>query len=191
MLKPRITYANVAATVALVFSMTGGALAAKHYLINSVKQINPKVVKVLKGKAGPTGPVGPAGPAGLTGPAGPTGPTGPQGPKGENGSAIAYAHVLSDGKLDTAHSKNVSEASSAGTGSGLFCLKVTAPFSNATSTVDTGDSSGQFGFASAILKGQDPSKFIAILCPEGDNAIIGTANTKGENHDMAFWVSFN
>src|SRR5438876_8031642 len=44
----RLTYANVAATLALVFSMTGGALAAKHYLINSTSQINPKVLKKLK-----------------------------------------------------------------------------------------------------------------------------------------------
>ena len=39
--RTRLTYANVAATLALVFSMTGGALAAKHYLINSTRQINP------------------------------------------------------------------------------------------------------------------------------------------------------
>ena len=46
--RKRLTYANVAATLALVFSMTGGALAAKHYLINSTRQINPKVLKKLK-----------------------------------------------------------------------------------------------------------------------------------------------
>jgi hypothetical protein len=48
----RITYANVAATLALVFSMSGGALAATHYLINSTKQISPKVLKKLKGPRG-------------------------------------------------------------------------------------------------------------------------------------------
>jgi hypothetical protein len=40
----RFTYANVAATLALVFSMSGGALAASHYLITSKKQIAPKVL---------------------------------------------------------------------------------------------------------------------------------------------------
>ena len=35
----RVSYANVAATLALVFAMTGGAYAAKQYVITSTKQI--------------------------------------------------------------------------------------------------------------------------------------------------------
>ena len=76
-MRRRITYANVVATLALVFSMTGGALAAQHYLIESTKQISPKVLKKLRGrtgKTGATGKAGAAGPAGATGPA--TGPAG-------------------------------------------------------------------------------------------------------------------
>jgi hypothetical protein len=76
----RLTYANVAATLALVFSMTGGALAAKHYLVNSTKQINPKVLKKLKGQNGKTGPTGPAGAAGAPGTPGTPGAQGPAGP---------------------------------------------------------------------------------------------------------------
>jgi hypothetical protein len=34
-IRKRLTYANVAMTLALVFAMTGGAYAAKHYLITS------------------------------------------------------------------------------------------------------------------------------------------------------------
>ncbi len=48
----RMTYANVAATLALVFAMGGSAVAASHYLITSKKQISPKVVKELSGKQG-------------------------------------------------------------------------------------------------------------------------------------------
>ncbi|HEY2216259.1 MAG TPA: hypothetical protein VGH21_02110 [Solirubrobacteraceae bacterium] len=44
-MRKRITYANVVATLALVFAMSGGALAAKHYLVTSPKQISPKVLK--------------------------------------------------------------------------------------------------------------------------------------------------
>jgi hypothetical protein len=69
----RLTYANVVATLALVFAMSGGALAASKYLITSTKQISPKVVKALKGKkgkAGATGPQGPQGPQGTPGAAG-------------------------------------------------------------------------------------------------------------------------
>jgi len=75
----RINYANVTATLALFFAMTGGALAAKHYLINSTKQINPKVLKALHGRTGKTGPQGPAGPHGPAGAQGTVGPTGPAG----------------------------------------------------------------------------------------------------------------
>jgi hypothetical protein len=85
-IKRRISYANVVATLALVFAMSGGALAATHYLINSTKQINPRVLKQLRGKSGrngtngATGPAGAQGPPGNPGPPGTTGKEGPQGP---------------------------------------------------------------------------------------------------------------
>ncbi len=66
-MRRRLSYANVTATLALVFAMSGGALAANHYLINSTKQINPKVLKKLKGSTGKTGA---AGATGATGPKG-------------------------------------------------------------------------------------------------------------------------
>ena len=92
-IRRRVTYTNVAMTLALFFAMTGGAYAAKKYLISSTKQISPKVLQQLQ-KPGPKGTAGPAGPAGPTGPAGPAGPSGPAGPagtgtKGENGAAGA------------------------------------------------------------------------------------------------------
>jgi len=72
----RPSYASVAATLALVLSMSGGALAAGHYLINSTKQINPKVRKALTGAKGPAGTRGPTGPAGSNGKEGAVGPAG-------------------------------------------------------------------------------------------------------------------
>jgi hypothetical protein len=62
-----LSFANVASLLALVFSMSGGALAARHYLINSTGQINPKVLKKLKGTPGEIGVPGPQGPTGLAG----------------------------------------------------------------------------------------------------------------------------
>lgn len=82
-IRKRMTYANVAMTLALVFAMTGGAYAAGKVLITSTKQIKPSVLAQLKGKAGP------AGAAGSQGPAGPAGPQGPAGAKGENGASGA------------------------------------------------------------------------------------------------------
>jgi hypothetical protein len=116
-LSRHLTYANVVATLALVFAMSGGALAAKHYVINSTKQLNPKVLKALRGKngsrgakgatgaAGLAGPIGAKGAIGSTGGAGPigsTGATGPAGPAGPTYSAFASGTVTSLGGALTA-----------------------------------------------------------------------------------------
>jgi hypothetical protein len=83
------------ASLALLFAMTGGAYAATHYLINSTKQINPRVIRALEGKAGglgtpgssgPQGPQGKEGPQGKQGPAG-AGTEGKEGPAGKEGAA--------------------------------------------------------------------------------------------------------
>ncbi len=84
-LRKRVTFANVAMTLTLVFAMTGGAYAAKKYLITSTKQISPKVLKSLQGKAGPAGAQGPAGPAGPQGNPGAPGKDGANGSNGANG----------------------------------------------------------------------------------------------------------
>ncbi len=92
-IRKRLTYANVAATLALVFAMSGSALAAGHYLITSTKQIKPSVVASLKGKAGTSGTPGtqgsqgPAGAAGKEGSGGKEGPAGKEGPEGKEGKA--------------------------------------------------------------------------------------------------------
>jgi hypothetical protein len=92
-LRSRLTYSNVAATLAVFFAMSGGAYAASHYLITSTKQISPKALKALKGHNGANGANGAAGPAGAgtagaagpQGPAGPAGAGGKEGPPGKNG----------------------------------------------------------------------------------------------------------
>jgi hypothetical protein len=95
-IRRHLTYANIVATLALLFAMSGAAVAANHYLINSTKQINPKVLKKLKGRRGPTGfgqqgQPGPTGKAGAQGPRGAEGPKGTDGTKGERGEAGASA----------------------------------------------------------------------------------------------------
>jgi len=114
-LRRRLTYTNVGVTLALFFSMSGGALAAGHYLITSTKQIKPSVLSALKGKAGPAGATGSAGVAGnagapgLQGPVGIKGETGPEGKEGKEGKAgkngtngtTGFTETLPEGKTET------------------------------------------------------------------------------------------
>jgi hypothetical protein len=103
-MRKRVSYANVTATLALVFAMSGGALAAHHYLLNSTKQISPKVLKALKGKAGKEGARGQAGATGATGGTGATGvagATGGTGATGATGNQGSYPTVLASGAMET------------------------------------------------------------------------------------------
>jgi Collagen triple helix repeat (20 copies) len=98
--------ATVLALLALVFAMTGGALAVNNHgtggpskrvsasasgaRAGSGPAILAGTAKKSKSKAGARGPAGPrgaAGPAGVAGPAGPTGPTGAAGSQGPAGTA--------------------------------------------------------------------------------------------------------
>jgi hypothetical protein len=104
-----MSYANVAATLALFFAMSGGALAAKHYLINSTKQINPKVLKALRGNrgaAGPAGAKGASGPGGATGAKGETGIPGARGEKGAPGANGATKVVVRTAEATTPNVEN-------------------------------------------------------------------------------------
>jgi len=87
--RKRTSYANVVATVALVFAIGGGsAWAAHHYAITSPNQIKPSVLKALKGKngkSGTNGTNGATGPIGAQGTAGGTGVTGAVGTAGATG----------------------------------------------------------------------------------------------------------
>jgi len=187
----RLNYANVAATLALFFTMTGGALAAKHYLINSTKQINPKVLKALQGKTGPTGRAGPSGPQGAGGLQGPGGPQGPPGPAGAAGSAVAFVHVdpiLSEGKetFDAANSKNISNVLKVGTS--FYCITTSVPVNNAVGSVDFVNSEANivepnFNFAPVYVG--------LKTCPAGTNVVVVTLNVKGEGKTGDFWMSFN
>ena len=74
--------------------MSGGALAANHYLITSTKQVSPKVLKKLKGNRGARGKTGPQGVQGPTGAQGRRGATGAQGSAGPSHS---YSTGFDDG----------------------------------------------------------------------------------------------
>jgi hypothetical protein len=106
--RPRLTYANVLASLALFIALGGGSYAALQVPRASVgtKQLkrnavtSPKVKpgsllvsdfrasqrSQLRGPAGPEGLQGPRGATGAEGPQGPRGATGPEGPEGPRGA---------------------------------------------------------------------------------------------------------
>lgn len=79
-IRSHVSYANVVATLALVFAMSGSAIAAKHYLLHSTKQISPALLKKLRGRTGKTGPPGTTGAQGAQGPSGAKGEPGSPAP---------------------------------------------------------------------------------------------------------------
>jgi hypothetical protein len=100
----RVNYANVAATLAVLFAMTGGALAASKYVITSTKQIKPSVLAQIKGKNGAPGKDG------APGAQGPAGLAGAQGTKGANGSNGVNGSNGTDGKAGTTGPKGTTGA---------------------------------------------------------------------------------
>ncbi|HEX2701912.1 MAG TPA: hypothetical protein VHM72_00585 [Solirubrobacteraceae bacterium] len=90
----RLTYANVAATVALVLAMSGGAFAASRYLLTSTKQIKPSVLAKLKGSRGPAGTAGTPGTHGATGATGATGNTGGANPNATSVDGFTVQKIL-------------------------------------------------------------------------------------------------
>jgi len=114
-LRRHLSYANVTATLALVFAMSGGALAASHYVINSTKQINPKILKALKGRTGPHGAIGAAGAAGAAGVAGSrgsSGATGPQGSTGGTGPSGISGYEVVEGPIGSGSGSGINQATS-------------------------------------------------------------------------------
>jgi hypothetical protein len=179
LIRRHISYANVAATLALLFSMSGGALAAQHYLISSTNQISPKVLAKLKGNTGRTGAPGAPGiegPPGKEGPQGKEGSAGGEGPQGAAGTlatALAYAHVSPEGVVEAANSEN------AGTvvhpSEGVYCFShLSFTPHNVVVSLDWNSAAGKAPSISASLGVGTSSG-----CPEGTQITVGTGETTG------------
>ncbi len=136
--RKHLTYANVAATLALVFAMSGGALAASHYLIHSTRQISPAVLRKLRGSRGGKGTPGVPGPRGPVGARGPAGARGAEGTPGK--SVRAYGTLLAHGSSVT-----VQLGSHGVVGgwlsNGILCIYVDPSIDLATATVLATDES--------------------------------------------------
>lgn len=181
----RLTYANVAATLALVLSMSGGAFAASHYLISSTKQISPKVIKKLKGKAGPPGKTG------ATGAPGKEGPVGKEGSPGKDGTAIAYAHVIWNGStasFATSQSFGMGSATVTHRATSAFCF-AGLPFiaKNVQVTADYGNFVTEEPHVQVQIVAANEKTFD---CETGETVEVATAGKTGWA-PMSFYVTFN
>ena len=142
----RVNVATVIATFALFLALSGGAMAASHYLITSTRQLSPKVLKALKGqagKAGERGSAGPQGPAGGVGPAGPQGPAGTNGSVGTNGSNGETPKITSvpKGRECSEGGTEIKDSS----GKGTVCNGEAAPVSLPPGRTETGVWSASVG----------------------------------------------
>jgi hypothetical protein len=127
---------NTIALFALFLALGGTTYAASTALIgkNSVaspqvvngslqtKDLSKKARKALKGNRGPRGFTGARGLTGATGAPGAKGDKGDKGDTGAAGTAVAYAHVLADGTVDAANSKNIASANIAHAATGVYCF---------------------------------------------------------------------
>jgi hypothetical protein len=164
-LRRRLSYANITATLALLFAMSGGALAATHYVITSTKQISPKVRKELKGAQGAKGPAGPAGPAGAAGAAGSQGPA---------GTAQAWASVQVSGTSGNATFTENSGFSGEPTSPSAGIICVPAPAHTAVALTLEAP-----GFIQQVAPNQ---------CGGASNYEVATENTSGSPEDLPFTI---
>jgi hypothetical protein len=177
MMRKHLTYANVVATLALVFAMSGGAVAAKHYLINSTSEINPNVLKKLKGNSAKTGPAGLQGAAGLQGPIGLQGPKGAEGARGEKGEtgpagqARAYAKIIpgEPGKVE-AGSRGVVSATKAGLAT-CVSMEPSIDMQTAVAIVTSAGPADVTFAAVPGLKGQPCEGAVAVLGFNQDGSV--------------------
>jgi hypothetical protein len=191
-MRKRFTYANVAMTLALVFAMSGGAYAAKHYLITSTKQISPKVLKQLQGKAGPVGPEGKQGPAGPEGKAGANGKDGTNGTNGTNGESVVAKEVKPG---ETACNKLGGGEFKVGTGAPVYACNGQTGFtetlpSGKTETGDfvlAGNASGAFAHVATAVSFNIPlsaAPAAHYIRATGKEPFYNSATSKEEERDQ-------
>lgn len=96
-IRRNLTPPTALAVIALVFAMSGGAIAAKNATDSAEVSKSQRGPKGPRGKQGPQGIQGPQGAKGDKGNTGERGPIGPQGPKGDTGDPWTAGGFLPSG----------------------------------------------------------------------------------------------
>jgi hypothetical protein len=124
---------------------------------------------------------------GALGPTGPKGEPGLAGEAGAPGTAIAYAHVMSDGTIDAANSLNMSSAVVSHSTSGIYCFTgLGFTPHNLLVTVDPGGALG----SSEIVTGF--GRIGALGCGTGTEvSVIFTQSGSGTFANRNFFIAFN
>jgi hypothetical protein len=169
--------ATVIAAIALFVSLGSGAWASglisgSHIKNHSIaaKKLTTHAVKTLHGRRGARGARGPAGAAGPAGPA---------------GSAIAYAHINSDGTFDAAGSSGVTAANFVHNAAGQYCFSgLTFTPKNVVSTIDAASGGTSTSAVAHAALGT------ASVCPAGSQVAVITASNDVPG-DYGTYVLFN
>lgn len=166
--------ATVIAAIALFVALGSGAWASavisgSHIKNHSIaaKKLTKGAVKTLHGRRGARGPAGPAGAA------------------GKAGSALAYAHINSDGTLDAAGSLGVTAANFVHNGAGQYCFSgLSFTPKNVVSTIDAASGGTSTSAVAHAALGT------ASVCPAGAQVAVITANNDVPG-DYGTYVLFN
>jgi hypothetical protein len=188
-IRRHISYANVAATLALVLAMSGGAIAATGgftsggtlracaneegviRLLKAGKSCKKGQKAVSWNQTGPTGAKGATGATGAVGPAGVSGSAGPRGPEGVPAS-IAWARADQDGTLEAG--RGVVSIEHAGTG--YYRIKFDHDVSGCGAVATENDGPGGTFVSYTYTEGSE----LIVVITDGSGAINRNAHFSAE-----------
>jgi len=166
--------ATVIAAIALFVSLGSGAWASGLISGSHIKNHSIAKKKLTKGAV-----------RSLHGARGARGPAGVAGPQGPAGSAMAYAHINSDGTFDAAGSSGVTAANFVHNGAGQYCFSgLTFTPKNVVSTIDAASGGTSTSAVAHAALGT------ASVCPAGSQVAVVTANNNVPG-DYGTYVLFN
>jgi hypothetical protein len=199
-LRRHLTYANVAATLALFLGLGGAAYAATQLPKNSVgtkqlrngavtaAKIAKKTRNQLRGSRGPAGPQGPQGKTGRQGPKGATGAKGAQGSagkNGENGTGPAFESVSKPATPTVVTGPIQVAALTLGAGSYATSGEVVAK-STAAATITCTLSGGGEAIATIPAGGSQTLSLSALRGLGGAGSAVVTCSAEGGPAEVTF-----